>query len=339
MNIFPKKQSGAASAIVVFILLIVVASMVAVTVNMSNSSLSDSIIKNKNTQALYFAEAAMERIKSYLNDTPSCNTLDGMIPDTTNIAGGTVSIDTVTWQTTPTDEDAVECTVKVAATFNGVTRYIEFHIVNLGGTGGGGGGSGGGLVDHFSPMSGWTWVPTGVQEGNYGSSGESCPTGTCNGYDGNNVAENGSAYATVTSGGGNRDLMGYFERELDENVDTRGGGIVLDWSIGFKKFATGSGGIRQRLSMELADDAGNTDQIWQDNTQDRSNTWAQASGTGLALTDGREYKKIRLNIELRGRADRIPEIWLDEITLSAGDTGGGGAAPNWQVLEWQEVEQ
>lgn len=325
------KQNGSVSAIAVFILIVVIGSMVSVALIMSRSSLSDSNLQNSSGKALFLAESALERVIFHLNDDADCNNLP--IADTQTLDGGSFEIVSFAVVTTPDDE----CDITVKSESNGIVQYIDVKVINNGGTGGGGGGGTGGFIDHFNVITGWTWVPTGAQDGSVGGSGVNCPTATCNGYDGTNIASGGSVYSTITTGGGNREFIGYGEKNLTSNIDTTAGGITLDWSIGFKKNVIGSGGVRQRLKMELyASATGTLLEVWKDNFQDTSNTWTQASGLGLALTDGEVFDQIRLNIELRGRNSRIPEVWLDEVVLSAGG-GGGGTPPSWQVVEWQSV--
>ena len=315
-------QRGAASALIVFFLLAIVAVMVSVSQLMSNASLSGHNQKSHHLQALYLAESALGREINALNANAfACGTLS---PNPQSFAGGSFE----TLSSTPLATDP--CTVKVQGTYNSVITVLEAQLDNIGGTGGGGGGS---YEEHFPAGSLVDWPAT--QSSSQGTSlldaADNCST--CPG------SPSGQAlYFTTTVGGGWNRLTGYRQELLPAPIDTTGGGITVDFSLGYKKNIIGSSsGVWQRIYLELHDSTlGVTEELWRDISTASDNIWFSVSQTGVALTAGRNYDYVRISYDLRGRSGRVPEMWIDEINITS---TGMSNAPNWQIIQWQEVNQ
>jgi len=322
-----KHQRGAVSAIMVYVLLAIVGGMLIASQLMSGASLSGNNQKSDHLQALFLAESALEREIAALNaDATICNA-SSLPVNLQNFAGGT--FETISANIVTTN---MECIVKVKGIKNSVVTVIEATLENQGGIGGGGGG--GSYEEHFPSGSLATWPAT--ETSSEGSSsldaGENCTTcaGTPSGQ---------ALYFITATGGGWNNLIGYRQEQLMTAIDTTGGGVTVDFSLGYKKNVIGStGGVKQRIYLELYDSTnGVSEVIWQNISTIDTNVWIPVSQTSVALNNGRIYDYVRISYNIKGKAGREPEVWMDEINISSG--GGGGASPDWQTIKWDEVNQ
>ena len=320
-----KFEKGAVSAIVVYILLVIVGGLVSASVLMSNASLGGNTEKKDHLQALYLAESALEREIAALNAVvTSCGTF---ATNQQSYAGGTFeTISSIDVGVNP------DCLVKVKGAKNSVVTYIEATLFNAGGTGASGGSSS--YAEHFPAGSLATWPAT--EASSEGTSvldaANNCTT--CAG-----APSGQSLHFSTTTGGGWNSLDGFRQELLSTVIDTTGGGVTIDFSFGYKKNVTGTtGGVRQRMYLELYDSTnGVTQELWRDIGVSAANVWVPVSQVGVSLTGGRLYDYVRIVYDLRGRAGREPEVWMDEINLNA--SGGGSPSPNWQTISWDEVDQ
>jgi len=317
-----EKQQGAAAVIIVFVLLFLIAGMVVTISIISASSVSDSARQSDYANAFYLAESALEKARYQLNNNIACD--DPAFVDAAEVAykNGGFQIVTATIDTPA----AGDCEVLVRGSSNSVITYVKSAFENFGGTGGGGGTTS--FVEHFPSLVDWTWYPTSDQ----GVRSLDTDCGPCVGSSGLSVK------AITNSATSWRSLTGYYEKVLPTSIDTTGGGILLDWSIAFQKDVVGTlNPNRQRVELELWDSTNSVgEEIWRDWPTGVS-AWSVASGTGYALPAGLVYDNVRVYFDMRGRDNRIPEVWVDEINLSS--TGGSGTAPNWQIITWSEVNQ
>jgi len=319
-----KKQQGAAAVIIVFLLLFLIAGMVVTISIISASSVSDSTRQSDYTNAFFLAESALEKARYQLNNNITCD--DPAFVDVAEVAykKGGFQIVSATIDTPA----AGNCEVLVKGSSNSVITYVQSAFENLGGTGGGGGT--GSFTEHFPAFTGWTWNPT----DNQGTISLDADCGPCVGSSGFSVK------AITDSAASWRRLRGYGEKTLVDPIDTSAGGVTLDWSLAYKKDIVGTGNPSRHIASVELWDSGNAagEELWSDSAKSRDNIWTVMTGIGVGLTNGRLYDRIRIHFDLRGRDNRIPVIWIDEINMSAGG-GGGGAAPDWQIITWSEVNQ
>jgi len=292
-------QHGAASAIVVYILLAVVGGMVVVSLLMSRASLSDNNQKSDHLQARLLAESALEREIEALSNGTACASI--AIPNQKNFAGGTFSTLSATLS-------GIDCVLEVQGVNNLVVVVIDATVA---GAGGGGGMS---YVEHFPAGSlvDWPATETSSQGTSALDAGANC--GTCSG------TPSGQALKFTTStGGGWNNLTGYREELLPVFIDTTGGNVLLDFSLGYKKSVIGSAsGVRQRIYLELYDSTNDRrEEIWRHIGVSTDNVWVSEPST-YDLPSGYVFDYVRLRYNLRGRAGREPEVWVDEINLSTG---------------------
>ena len=312
------RQKGVASAVSVFLVLVLVSGMVLATMIMVSSSIMGSNQQSDYIEALFLAESAIERAALELNnDANLCGALssDPVIGDIQAFGNGE-------FQIMSDVGDSLNCSLQVRGQKGDIIRFIDVDMTNAGGAGLGV------LLDHFPNLSGWTWNPTDNQGVVSYDGSENCTI--CSG-----TPSGGSVRAETNSGGSWRRLRGYQEKDLGSPIDTTGGGVLLDWSVGWKKDIIGTLLPTQHIvSIEIYSSTAVAGQeIWQDIQKIDNGAWTEASGLGFALTDGRIYDKVRVHIDLRGRNDRIPIVWIDELNLIEAN----GAAVGWVVNAWREV--
>lgn len=324
-------ENGAASVIVVFILVVLIATMLVVAQMNSKSALSSAILESYVDQATYLAESALERTVYNLNNDPDCSNL--LNPDQQTFGNGTFEIDSITVITVDT-----ECDIKVKAEVNGIVRYIDTVVFNVGGSGGGGG------TDFFEQFIyantaamtvNWAEIFTGQSEGNSSWNSANCPAGSCPGSAG------GSFFVQTTGTGGTRNMTGYRERSLTPvNTGTSGLNITLTGAW-FKASSSGATPRRQRIYIELRDSIGGVTTILWSELNRYGNSGVQLINVNFALPANRTYDSVRMRFDLRGRRSgrrtpyAHPQVYLDEISITG--IGGGGMAPDWRVVEWKEV--
>lgn len=329
-------QKGAVSAIIVFVLIVVISSMVGISLTMSRSSLSDANMRNSAIQASYLAESALERVVYNLNTTPACTSL--VTPDQQTLNNGT--FETVSASISPTETDDTECDIKVKGSMNGIVKFIDTKVFNFGGTGGGGAGAN--YTETFpsnvSFNANWAIEVNTATQGLSQWVSANC-NATCLG-----TAGTGSFYAEANGSGNNRTFTGYRETTIT-TINSGAAGLTLDLTGGFKKDSSGGNPNRQTISIELIETTGATTVLWSDATRSSANVWI-AIATSTALPANRSYDRLRIRYNLRGASylfwgafpvETLPYVWVDEINISGG--AAGGPAPDWQVVEWQEVSQ
>ena len=317
------RQRGAVSAIIVYVLLAIVGGMLISSQLMSGASLSGNNQKSDHLQALFLAESALDREINALNtDSAACGSL---AVNQQSFAGGT--FETVSSTVLVADS---QCSVKVKGIKNSVVTNIEATLINQGGASAGVGAAM--HSEHFpiSFLSDWPFTHSSSE----GTSGWDVLN--CAGCVGSPFG--GSLKLTTTTAGGWNSLIGYREQLLPAAINTTGGGITVDFSIGYRKKVTGTGntgGVRQRIYLELYDSTnGVSEELWRDIAVSNADVWVSIPMTTTGLTNGRIYDYLRISYDMRGRAGRVPEVWIDEINITP-----GGAEPNWYTQIWDEVNQ
>lgn len=324
-----KKQTGTISAIAVFFLVVVIGGMATIAIMMSNSSLSDINQQNNKSQAMYLAESALERVVFSLNDDPDCNNLTS--PDQQSAGNGTFEITSIS-----IIDPIVECDIKVKATVGSIVYYINAKLINKGGTGGGAGTN---FQEQFLSNADFTsnWLETIINGRNKGTSrwdAANCPSATCPGSAG------GSFYVETNGSGGSRRMHGYRERTIANPVNTGPSGMTVTLTGAWlKQSSTGGTPRRQVLKIRLYDSVNAvTKTLWSNSTKS-GNSGIQLINKNINLAANRIFDKVQIFFNFTGRKSGgvyvHPQAYVDEISITG--IGSGGAAPDWQIVEWQEV--
>ena len=325
-----KKQTGTISAIAVFFLIVVIGGMVTIAVTMSTSSLSDINQQNNKSQAMYLAESALERVVFNLNNDPDCNNLAS--PDQQSLGNGIFEITSVS-----IIDPIAECDIKVKATAGDIVFYINAKLVNKGGVGGGAGTD---FQEQFPSNTDFTsnWLETIINGRNKGTSrwdAANCPSATCSGSAG------GSFYVETNGSGGSRRMHGYRERNIINPVNTGASGMKVTLTGAWlKQSSTGGTPRRQVLKIRLYDSTNAvTKTLWSNNSKS-GNSGIQLINKNINLAANRIFDKVQVFFNFTGRKSGgvyvHPQAYVDEISITG--IGSGGAAPDWQIVEWQEVD-
>ena len=298
-----RRQRGAVAVTTAILFLIIVGYALVVALEMSGGEMMDAVGQSDNVEAYFLAESGLERAVKRFADGTACNTLAPDPDDPISFGRGTFELLSAT-------DVGGNCRIVVQGRIGNVVRQISEDV------------SPKSLIydfrEHFPDAAdfaaNWSGPFLTRTQGSSGWNSQYCPSTICT--DDQNPDSGSFLAQTNTRGRGDR-YIGYWERDLPQPIDTRGGRLNITYSLGYQKIVQNNRARRFIIRVRLYDSAaGRQKTLWQNSDITTTGGWIYLADQPASLPRDRLYDKLRIEFRLRERGNNPMQVWVDEIRIN-----------------------
>ncbi|MDH5229377.1 MAG: hypothetical protein OEZ58_04740 [Gammaproteobacteria bacterium] len=330
------KQQKGVSIVIVLVLLVVMSAAVMSLLETSGSQVGDSNALDKNIQALFAAEAAVEIATQRFRSGTVCSAL------ARDPVSGYYQVDNMRFAIIDAVENiAPHCYVTAEAWVGDIKRSILVDIAITTGERG--------IFEPFPTQDEFDtyWIPAVIQPANNGGNSdwdsENCPISVCM----FTLEPSGSLQATAVYPN-DQGYVGYHRRRVNPPIDTGANGLDMTFSLGFMKAGRNGSGANFNMYVDFYDSIqGQVIRVWTDNS---APTWGGGGGSSgnwqrweglVSLPPNMQYDEVRLGFDLMPRirtwrgnvvSGNDTFIYFDNVRIAVPLGAGSTTIFGWEEL-------